>query len=76
MDAMEKEVVAVSGVFREVCSQDPSYQSTEDLWSGLKNGDEGAHVRFVFFLQMRKNEGTRGSMNKQLHHRGKGGFKF
>ena len=38
---LEKTVAAASGVFRDVCSKEPPYHTAEELWEGLKHGDEG-----------------------------------
>ena len=35
-------VVAASGVFRDVCSEEPPYHASEELWERLKQGHEGA----------------------------------
>ena len=37
----EKTAAAASGVFRDVCSEEPPYHMAEELWEGLKQGDEG-----------------------------------
>ena len=46
---LEKTVAEASGVFRDVCSEEPLYHTAEELWEGLKQGDEGAELLFVFF---------------------------
>ena len=51
---LEKTVAAASGVFRDVYSEEPPYHTAEELWEGLKQGDEGARLLFVFFLRVRK----------------------
>ena len=48
-------MAAASRVFRNVCSEEPPYHTAEELWEGLKQGDEGARLLFVFFLCLRKN---------------------
>ena len=63
---VEKTVAAASGVFRDVCSEEPPYQTAEELWEGLKEGDEGARLLFVLFLRLRKNERTRCSVQKAI----------
>ena len=63
---LEKTVAAASGVFRDVCSEEPPYHTAEELWEGLKQGDEGARLLFVFFLRLRKNERTRCSVEKAI----------
>ena len=60
---LEKTVAAASGVFSDVCS--------EELWEGLKQGDGGARLLFVFFLRLRKNEQTRCSVEKAIAAEGK-----
>ena len=64
--ALEKTVAAASGVFRDACSEEPPYHTAEELWEGLKQGDEGAGLLFVFFLRLRKNERTRCSVVKVI----------
>ena len=68
---LEKTVAAASGVFRDVCSEEPPYHTAEELWEGLKQGDEGARLLFVFFLRLRKNERTRCSVEKAIAAEGK-----
>ena len=68
---LEKTVAAASGVFRDVCSEEPPYHTAEELWEGLKQGDEGAGLLFVFFLRLRKNERTRCSVEKAIAAEGK-----
>ena len=68
---LEKTVAAASGVFRDVCSEEPRYHTAEELWEGLKQGDEGARLLFVFFLRLRKNERTRCSVEKAIAAEGK-----
>ena len=68
---LEKTVAAASGVFRDVCSEEPPYHTAEELWEGLKQGDEGARLLFVFILRLRKNEGTRCSVEKAITAEGK-----
>ena len=41
---LEKTVAAASGVFRDVCSEEPPYHTAEELWEGLKQGDGGAEA--------------------------------
>ena len=67
----EKTVAAASGVFRDVCSEKPPYHTAEELWEGLKQGDEGARLLFVFFLRLRKDERTRCSVEKAIAAEGK-----
>ena len=68
---LEKTVAAASGVFCDVCSEEPPYHTAEELWEGLKQGDEGARWLFVFFLHLRKNERTRCSVEKAIAAEGK-----
>ena len=68
---LEKTVAAASGVFRDVCSEELLYHTAEELWEGLKQGDEGARLLFVFFLRLRKNERTRYSVEKAIAAEGK-----
>ena len=68
---LEKTVAAASGVFRDVCSEEPPYHTAEELWEGLKQGDEGARLLFVFFLRLPKNERTRCSVEKAIVAEGK-----
>ena len=55
-------MAAASGILCDVCLEEPPYHAAEDLWEGLKQGDEGARLLFVFFLRLRKNERTRCSV--------------
>ena len=48
------------------------YHTAEELWEGLKQGDGGARMLFVFFLRLRKNERTRCSVEKAIAAEGKG----
>ena len=66
---LEKTLAAASGVFRDVCSEEPPYHTAEESWKGLKQGDEGARFLFVFFLRLRKNERTRCSVKRGLRQR-------
>ena len=66
---LEKTVVAESGVLRDVCSEEPPYHTAEKLWEGLKHGDGGARLLFVFFLRLRKTGRTRCSVEKKTRHR-------
>ena len=68
---LEKTVTAAAGVFRDVCSEEPPYHTAKELWEGLKHGDEGARLLFVFFLRLRKNERTRCSVEKAIAAEGK-----
>ena len=68
---LEKTVAAASGVFRDVCSEEPAYDTAQALWEGLKQGDEGARLLFVFFLRLRKHEWTRCSVEKAIAAEGK-----
>ena len=68
---LEKTVAAASGVFRDVCSDKPPYHTAEELWEGLKQGDEGVQLLFVFLLRLRKNERTRCSVEKAIAAEGK-----
>ena len=63
---LEKTMAAASGGFRDVCSEEPPYHTGEELWGGLKQGDEGAQLLFVFFLRLRKNERTRCSVENAI----------
>ena len=68
---LEKIVAGASGVFRDVCSEERPYHTAEELWEGLKQGDEGARLLFVFFLRVRKNERTCCSVEKGIAAEGK-----
>ena len=68
---LEKTVVAASGVFRDVCSEEPPYHTPEELWEGLKHGDEGARLLFVFFLRLCENQRKRCSVEKVIAAEGK-----
>ena len=68
---LEKAVTATFGVFGDVCSEEPPYHTAEELWEGLKHGDEGARLLFVFFLRVRKNERMRCSVEKAIAAEGK-----
>ena len=71
MADLEKTAAAASAVFREVCSEEPPYHTAEELSEGLKQGDQGARLLFVFFLRLRKNELTRSSVEKAIAAEGK-----
>ena len=62
-------MAAASGVFSDVCSEEPPYHTAEELWEGLKKGDEGGGLLFVFFL--RRNERTCCSVEKATAAEGK-----
>ena len=62
---------SASGVFCDVCSEEPPYHTAEELWEALKQGDEGARLLFVFFLRLRKNEQMRCSVEKAIAAEGK-----
>ena len=68
---LEKTVAAASGVFPDVCSEEPPYHTAEELWEGLKQGDEGAQLLIVFFLRLRKNDRTRCSVERAIAAEGK-----
>ena len=68
---VEKTAAAASGVFRDVCSVEPPYHTAEEVWEGLKQGDEGARLLFVFFLGLRKIEPTRCTFEKAIAAEGK-----
>ena len=68
---LEKTVAAASGVCRDVCSEEPPYHTAEELWEGLRQGDEGARLLFVFFLRLPKNERTRCRFQKAIAAEGK-----
>ena len=68
---LEETVAAACGVSRDVCSEEPPYHTAEELWEGLKQGDQGARLLFVFFLRLRKNERTCCSVRKAIAAEGK-----
>ena len=68
---LEKTVAAASRLFRDVCLKEPPYHTAEELWEGLKQGDEGARLLFVFFLRLCKNERTHCSVEKAIAAEGK-----
>ena len=68
---LEKTVAAGSGVFCDVYSEEPPYHTAEELWEGLKQGNEGARLLFVCFLRLRKNERTRCGVEKAIAAEGK-----
>ena len=68
---LEKTVAGASGVFRDVCSEEPPYHTAEELWEGLKHGDEGTRLLFFFLLRRRKNERRRCSVEKPIAAEGK-----
>ena len=68
---LDKTVAAASGVFREVCSEEPPYHTAEELCEWLKQGDEGAGLLFVFFLCLPKNERTHCSVERAIAAEGK-----
>ena len=68
---LEKTVAAASVVFRDVSSEEPQYHTAEELWEGLKQGDEGTRLLFVFFLRLHKNERTRCSVEQATAAGGK-----
>ena len=67
----EKTVDAASGVFRDICTDEPPYNTAEELLKGLKQEDEGARLLFVFFLRLHKNEQTRCGVEKAIGAEGK-----
>ena len=68
---LEKTLAAASGVFRDVCSEEPPYHMAEELWERLKQGDQGARLLFVFFLCLRRDDRTRCSVGKAIAAEGK-----
>ena len=68
---LEKTVATASGVFRDVCSEEPPYHTAEEFWEGLNQGDDCARLLFVFFLRLHKNERTRCSVEKAIAAEGK-----
>ena len=64
-------MAAASGVFRDVFPEEPPYHTAEDLWEGLKHGDEGARLLFVFFLRLGKNERTHSRVENTIPPEGK-----
>ena len=66
MSDLEKTVAAASGIFRDVCSEEPPYPTAKELWEGLKQGDDTAQLPFTFFLRLRKNERTRCNVQKAI----------
>ena len=68
---LDKTVAAPSGAFRDFCSEEPPYHTAEELWEGIKQGDEGAQSLFVLFLRLHKNERTRCSVEKAIVAEGK-----
>ena len=60
-----------SGVFRDICSEKPPYDTADELWEGVKQGGEGAQLLFVFFVHLRRNERTRCSVEKAIASDGK-----
>ena len=65
------EAAALTYLLTTVCSEEPPYHTAEELWEGLKQGDEGARLLFVFFLRLHKNERTRCSIEKAIAAEGK-----
>ena len=64
-------MAAASGVFRDICSEEPPYHTAKELWERLKQEDEGARLFFVFYLRLRKNEWMRCSVEKAIAAEGK-----
>ena len=62
-------MAAASGVFLNVCSEKPPCHAAQELWEGLKQGDEGARLLFVFFLRLPKKERTGCSVEKAIAQR-------
>ena len=73
---LEKTVAAASGVFCDVCSEEPPYHTAEELWEGLKQGDEGARLLFLFFLCLRKNVGRVAALKRQSRQKARDGLVF
>ena len=73
---LEKTVAAASGVFRDVCSEEPPYHTAEELLEGLKQGDEGARLLFVFFCVCAKMNGRVAALKRRLRQKGKDGLVF
>ena len=64
-------MATASGVFRDVCSEEPPYHTAEELWEGPKHGDQGARLLFVFFVRLRKNERMPCCVEKAITAEGK-----
>ena len=68
---VENAVAAASGVFSDVCTEEPPHCTAEERWEGLEHWDEGVRLLFVFFLRLRKTERTRCSVEKAMAAEGK-----
>ena len=55
---LEKTVAAASGVFRDVCSEEPPYHPAEELWEGLKQGDRARDCCLFVFCVIAKMNGA------------------
>ena len=74
---LEKTVAAASGVFRDVCSEEPPYHTAQKLWEGLKQEDEGARLLFVFFFCVcAKMNGRVAALKRRLRQKGRDGLVF
>ena len=69
--------IALEGARVVLCGPDwgttggSACEATEELCEGLKQGDEGARLLFVFFLRLRKYGQTRCSVEKAIAAEGK-----
>ena len=73
---LQKTVAAASGVFRDVCSEEPPYHMAEELWQGLKQGEEGARLFFVSFRVCAKMNGPVAALERRLRQEARDGLVF
>ena len=74
---LEKTVAAAFGAFRDDCSEEPPYHTAEELWEGLKQGDEGARLLFVFFFCVcAKMNGRVAALQRRLRLEARDGLVF
>ena len=67
---LEKAVAAASGVVRNVCSEGQPYHTAQELWEGIKQGEEGTRLLFILFVHLRKKERMHSSVEKGNRVRG------
>ena len=76
VSTLEKTVAAASAMFRDVCSEEPPYHTAEELWEGVKQGDEGARLLFLFSCFYAKMKECVAVSKKQLRQRERDGWSF
>ena len=73
---LEKTVAAASRLFRDVCSEEPPYHTAEELWEGLKHGDQSARLLLCFFYVCAEEKGGAAPLKRQSRQRARDGLVF